>query len=88
MSISAEDMAILQAAAPYINASLFNASDLQEIYRREMARSDDVDTGLEKVDLLFYRFYWLKRPDYRAPVKGDCKVSMVVGFRSCLGQYA
>ena len=50
MNIPAEDLAILKAAAPYINASLFDATDLLEIYRREMARSDDdIDTGLEKV---------------------------------------
>ena len=49
MNMPDEDMAILNAAAPYINASLFNASDLLEIYRREMARSDDIDIGVQKV---------------------------------------
>ena len=52
MNMPDEDMAILNAAAPYINASLFNASDILEIYRREMARSDDIDKGVQKVGIV------------------------------------
>ena len=65
MNIPDEDLAILKAAAPFINASLFDASDLLEIYRREMARSDDIDTGLEKVELVLF---------YRAVLKGSTQV--------------
>ena len=49
MNISEDDLAILNAAAPFIDAKLFNASDLVQIYNREMERGDDVELGLEKV---------------------------------------
>ena len=52
MNIPKEDLAILNAAAPYINANLFNASDLVEIYQRELARSSDIDIEVEKVKVL------------------------------------
>ena len=52
MNIPDEDLAILNAAAPYINASLFEASDLVEIYQRELARSSDIDIEVEKVKVL------------------------------------
>ena len=52
MNIPKEDLAILNAAAPYINANLFNASDLVDIYQRELARSSDIDIEVEKVEVL------------------------------------